>query len=42
MEMHKTIKLSSNEQLGYFLRITKKVRERREKEREKESKGERE
>ena len=23
--MHKTIKLSSNEQLGYFLRITKKV-----------------
>ena len=25
LEMHKTIKLASNEQLGYFLRITKKV-----------------
>ena len=41
--MHKTIKLASNEQLGYFLRITKKVRERekkgkrkRERERERE------
>jgi hypothetical protein len=34
MEMHKAIKLVSTEQLGYFLRITKKVRERgRERER---------
>ena len=28
LEMHKAIKLVSTEQLGYFLRITKKVRER--------------
>ena len=29
MEMHKAIKLVSTEQLGYFLRITKKVGERK-------------
>ena len=34
LEMHKAVKLASSEQLGHFLRITKKVRER-EREREK-------